>query len=255
MRTLVASFVLLLAANTGEALTAVPTSPGAVGMSVTFVANGGASYLWVIDDGTGWNCLGSCTSWEPSGIFVWHPAAPGSYRIAVWIRQSGVSGPVSTTYDEVQEIPFQVMAAPLTSALPYPPGRYALFISGSADVPGGGGRVSLNGLLPYSLDPMAERHVPFPFLIPLAKCFYITSVYLSSKKVEPARSSAVVLDGIVTVYEHQPYIAGTPRIVAPGRVVTGNFTNNIADTSANMIVIVHGYLNDVQGGQCPEPSP
>lgn len=133
--------------------------------------------------------------------------------------------------------------------------RYTLYISGTAAMPAGpGSRVSLDYLPMYT--PIISRSMAFGSVIPQGWCYYITDVYYSAKLIEAdgsRRSSGLVLDGLVTVYDYQShYQPTTPLIAPPGFKVTGSFTNNTAEQQ-NMLAIVSGYLEPATAGTCPEP--
>jgi hypothetical protein len=133
--------------------------------------------------------------------------------------------------------------------------RYTVFISGAVAMPAGpGSRVSLDGLPMYIQ--IIGRGWAFGTVIPQGWCYYITDVYYSAKLIETSgsrRSSGLVLDGLVTVYDYQShYRPTTPLIVPPGFKVTGSLTNNTAEEQ-NMLAIVSGYLEPAAAGMCPEP--
>jgi hypothetical protein len=133
--------------------------------------------------------------------------------------------------------------------------RHTVFISGAAAMPAGpGSRVSLDGLPMHT--PIISRGWAFGTVIPQGWCYYITDVYYSAKLIETGgsrRSSGLVLNGLVTVYDYQShYRPATPLIAPPGFKVTGSFTNNTAEEQ-NMLAIVSGYLEPVEAGMCPEP--
>jgi hypothetical protein len=133
--------------------------------------------------------------------------------------------------------------------------RHTVFISGATAMPAGpGSRVSLDGLPMHT--PIISRGWAFGTVIPQGWCYYITDVYYSAKLIETGgsrRSSGLVLNGLVTVYDYQShYRPATPLIAPPGFKVTGSFTNNTAEEQ-NMLAIVSGYLEPVEAGMCPEP--
>jgi hypothetical protein len=133
--------------------------------------------------------------------------------------------------------------------------RHTVFISGATAMPAGpGSRVSLDGLPMHT--PIISRGWAFGTVIPQGWCYYITDVYYSAKLIETGgsrRSSGLVLDGLVTVYDYQShYRPATPLIAPPGFKVTGSFTNNTAEEQ-NMLAIVSGYLEPAESGMCPEP--
>jgi hypothetical protein len=135
--------------------------------------------------------------------------------------------------------------------------RYTLYISGAVAMPAGpGSRVSLDHLPIYT--PIVSRSWAFGTRIPDGWCYYITDVYYSAKLIEAGgsrRSSGLVLDGLVTVWDYQShYRPTTPLIAPPGFKVTGSFTNNTAEEQ-NMLAIVSGYLEPTAAGMCPEPCP
>jgi hypothetical protein len=134
-------------------------------------------------------------------------------------------------------------------------GRYTQYISGTVAMPAGpGSRVSLDHLPIYI--PIINRSWAFGTVVPQGWCYYITDVYYSAKLIETGgsrRSSGLVLDDLVTVYDYQShYRPTTPLIAPPGFKVTGSFTNNTAEEQ-NMLAIVSGYLEPVKAGMCPEP--
>ena len=133
--------------------------------------------------------------------------------------------------------------------------RYTVYVSGATAMPAGpGSRVPLDGLPMHT--PIISRSWAFGTVIPQGWCYYITDVYYSAKLIETGgsrRSSGLVLDGLVTVYDYQShYRPTTPLIAPPGFKVTGSFTNNTAEEQ-NMLAIVSGYLEPAVAETCPEP--
>ncbi|NTB04248.1 hypothetical protein [Agrobacterium tumefaciens] len=129
--------------------------------------------------------------------------------------------------------------------------RQIFSISSWASVPPvddpSGGKVSLDNLGPYG-PPAFEWN--FPVEVPVGKTMYVTDIEFVSKCVRrPSqdvtwRNSYVVLNSITTMGENQP----TRHYVTPIRlpaefVVSGHFQNNSPENQ-NMIVRVHGYLED-----------
>jgi hypothetical protein len=72
-------------------------SPQAAGTTVTFTATatGGEApheFKWWVYDGSTWTPL---QNWNTSASFTWRPTSPGSYIVAVWVRNNGVRADAS----------------------------------------------------------------------------------------------------------------------------------------------------------------
>jgi hypothetical protein len=74
-------------------LTGNVTSPQILGASITFTASatGGTpphQFKWWVYDGGQWNIA---RDWATGSTFTWQPTRPGTYLVAAWVRNAGVT--------------------------------------------------------------------------------------------------------------------------------------------------------------------
>jgi hypothetical protein len=98
-----------------SSLTSNVASPQAAGTTVTFTATaaGGQApyqFKWWVYDGTSWRVA---QSWSTSATFNWRPTTAGTYLVAVWGRNSGVTADASQAMAQV--------AYTITNGTPNPP--------------------------------------------------------------------------------------------------------------------------------------
>jgi hypothetical protein len=120
-RTATRGFVWTVAPETAApltitSLTSSVASPQASGSTVTFTAaaSGGRApyqFKWWVYDGTTWTPL---QNWSTSATFTWRPTSPGSYLVAVWGRNNGVTADASQA---MAQVAYTITNAPAPQAL------------------------------------------------------------------------------------------------------------------------------------------
>jgi hypothetical protein len=84
-------------------LTSDRSSPRLVGSTIRFTATaagGTAPYQfkwWVLSNGE-WNTV---QNWSTLSTFTWRPAVAGTYTVAVWVRNAGVTADASQAFAQV----------------------------------------------------------------------------------------------------------------------------------------------------------
>ncbi len=102
-------------------LTANKTAPQAAGTAVTFTAtaingSGQYQYKWWLFNGSGWSLL---QDWSGSSSYSWTPAmANSTYRIGVWVRESGSAADASGNDNSNGSINFPIGNVVTTPSTP-----------------------------------------------------------------------------------------------------------------------------------------